>query len=38
MEQANLNYLITTTQIMKSMEPATSTLLTPVKPEGAHRG
>ena len=38
MEQANLNYLITTTQIMKSMEPATNTLLTPVKPEGAPRG
>jgi outer membrane protein TolC len=38
MEQANLNYLITTTQIMKSMEPATTKLLTPVKPEGAPRG
>jgi hypothetical protein len=38
MEQANLNYLITTTQIMKSMEPATTKLLTSVKPEGAPRG
>ena len=38
MEQANLNYLITTTQIMKSMEPATIKLLTLVKPEGAPRG
>ena len=38
MEQANLNYLITTTQIMKSMEPATTKLLTLVKPEGAPRG
>ena len=38
MEQANLNYLITTTQIMKSMEPATTKLFTSVKPEGAPRG
>ena len=38
MEQANLNYLITTTQIMKSMEPATTKLLTSVKPGGAPRG
>ena len=38
MEQANLNYLITTTQIMKSMEPATTKLLTSVKPKGAPRG